>query len=53
MSQTWIREQHAKATCPLCSSKIPKRVTYLWKPELDAWICKQCWSIETEKEKKD
>lgn len=36
----------AKSVCSLCSARIAKRVTYLYKPETNSWICKDCWSVE-------
>jgi hypothetical protein len=36
----------SKATCPLCTVKLPRRNTHLYKPMLNAWICQSCWDIE-------
>lgn len=33
----------AKATCFICAKRIPHRVTYLYVPTKNAWICKECW----------
>jgi len=29
--------------CFICKARIPKRVTYLYCPQNNAWMCKYCW----------
>jgi len=44
--------QSRKSVCALCSAKIPKRTTHLFKPALGAWICQSCWDAENKEETK-
>lgn len=44
--------QSKKSVCALCSAKIPKRTTHLFKPALGAWICKFCWNDENKEQAK-
>ena len=32
------------SACKLCDKRIPVRVTYLYEPDLNGWICKECWN---------
>lgn len=38
--------------CYICDAKIPKRVTYLFVEEANAFLCKSCWNLKNDKGQK-